>query len=94
VLRTSTKATTEGGLTWTRSTRIPVSGWPDDPTRPDPADLAKVLAKRPLRDATGQVDIVVDGFQGIQLEWSVPVDIDFSTCDEGYFESWTAAADS
>jgi hypothetical protein len=65
---------------------------------PTVADLAEALAKHPLRDATKPVDIVVDGFQGMQVEWSVPAGIDFSTCDEhegeGSFESWTAAADS
>lgn len=61
---------------------------------PSVADLAKVLAGRPLRNATEPVDIVVDGFDGMQLEWSVPPDIDFSTCDRGFFESWTAAAGS
>jgi len=30
----------------------------------------------------------------VQLEWSVPADIDFSTCEDGYFESWTSAGGS
>ena len=58
------------------------------------ADLSKTLTTVPLRDATEPVDIVVDGFQGMQLEWSVPADIDFSKCEDGYFESWTSAAGS
>ena len=61
---------------------------------PTVADLASVLVKRPLRDATKPVDIVVDGFHGVQLEWSVPAIggeilrvggrsyFDFSGCDE------------
>ena len=62
---------------------------------PSVADLAKALAKRPLRDASEPVDIEVDGFRGVQLQWSVPADIDFSKCDvagdgEHAFESWTA----
>jgi hypothetical protein len=67
---------------------------------PTVADLAKALAKQPLRDATEPVDIVVDGFQGMQLEWSVPAGIDFTTCDQDesegdhLFRSWTAARDS
>jgi hypothetical protein len=38
--------------------------------------------------------IVVDGFKGVQLELSVPADIDFSTCDDGDFDSWTAVSGS
>jgi hypothetical protein len=70
--------------------------WQDRRIQPGPSvgDLANVLAKRPLRDATEPVDIVVDGFQGMQLQWSVPADIDFSTCDGDDFRSWTAAAGS
>lgn len=76
--------------------------WQGPRIQPGPtvADLAKVLAKQPLRDATEPVDIVVDGFQGMRLEWSVPADIDFSTCDEDVsegdhpFRSWTAAEGS
>ena len=61
---------------------------------PTVADLASVLVKRPLRDATEPTDIVVDGFHGVQLEWSVPAIggeilrvggrsyFDFSGCDE------------
>ena len=47
-----------------------------------------------LHDATEPVDIVVDGSEGLQMEWSVPADIDFSTCGDGFFDSWTAAAGS
>jgi hypothetical protein len=61
---------------------------------PTVADLAKGLAKQPLRDATEAVDVVIDGIQGLQLEWSVPADFDFSTCGDGYFDSWTAASGS
>ncbi len=77
---------------------------------PTVADLANALAKQPLRDATEPIDIVVDGFHGVQLEWSVPADFvgeqvqealfDFSTCDEDVsvgdhpFKSWTAATNS
>lgn len=65
---------------------------------PTAADLATVLAERPLRDATEPVDVVVDGYAGKEMEWSVPDHIDFSTCDtfegDNFFESWDAAAGS
>jgi hypothetical protein len=61
---------------------------------PTVADLARALGRQPMRDATEPIGIVVDGFQGVQLEWSVPADIDFSTCLDGDFWSWTAVSGS
>ncbi len=61
---------------------------------PTVAGLARALAKQLGRDATEPVDLVVDGSEGLQMEWSVPADIDFSTCGDGYYDSWTAAAGS
>jgi hypothetical protein len=52
--------------------------------------LASALAAQPLRNATAPTDIEVAGFRGKFLELSVPSNIDFDDCDEGYFESWTA----
>jgi hypothetical protein len=53
--------------------------------------LVAALVDRPLRDATTPVEVTVDGYQGYMLEWSVPTDIDFASCDEGFFESWTGS---
>ena len=65
---------------------------------PTAADLAEVLTTRPLRNATVPIGIEVDGYSGMELEWSVPDEIDFSTCHEdaegASFESWTAAPGS
>jgi hypothetical protein len=51
--------------------------WRDGLIQPGPtvADLATALADQPLRDATEPVDIVVDGFEGVQMELSVPADM-------------------
>jgi hypothetical protein len=60
-------------------------------------ELASVLAHRPLRNATGPVDVTLAGYNGKYMVWSVPDDIDFADCDvdpgDGvhYFESWTAS---
>ena len=51
--------------------------------------LARVLASRPLRHASRPGDVVLAGFRGKYLRWSVPTTIDFSRCGQGYFESWT-----
>ena len=51
--------------------------------------LASALANQPLRNATVPTNVELGGFSGKYLEWSVPADIDFLDCDEGYFESWT-----
>ena len=48
------------------------------------------MATQPLRHATAPTDVVLAGFHGKYLRWSVPTDINFDRCDEGYFESWTA----
>jgi hypothetical protein len=53
-------------------------------------DLAVVLAARALRNATAPVAVSLGGYLGKYLEWSVPADISFSDCDEGFFRSWTA----
>jgi len=54
-------------------------------------DLAAVLAARPLRNATAPVSVSLGGYNGKYLEWSVPIDIQFSGCDGGMFRSWTDA---
>jgi hypothetical protein len=59
---------------------------------PSAEDLAEVLSARPLREATQPEDVEIDGFHGKYLQWSVPRDIDFATCDEHYFESWRGIA--
>lgn len=63
---------------------------------PTAEDLAAVLAARPLREASEPQDVEIGGFRGKYLEWSVPDDIDFATCDtdagEHYFESWRGIA--
>jgi hypothetical protein len=62
---------------------------------PTVAGLATVLAQRPLRNATAPVAVSLGGSTGEYLGWSVPADIDFSSCDrlpgdtQGFFESWT-----
>ena len=50
--------------------------------------LARVLAARPLRHASRPTDVVLAGFRGKYLRWSVPSKINFSRCGQGYFESW------
>jgi len=56
-------------------------------------DLATALIDIPLRNASAPIDVTIDGYAGKYLEWSVPTDIDFETCDadaEGhFFDSWT-----
>jgi hypothetical protein len=50
--------------------------------------LARTLATRPLRHASRPRDVVLGGFRGKYVTWSVPSKIDFSHCGQGYFESW------
>ena len=59
--------------------------WRDGLIQPGPtvADLATALVDQPLRDATEPVDIVVDGFEGVQLELSVPADMPTRRYEDG-----------
>lgn len=54
-------------------------------------ELVAALIEIPMRNATSPIEVTVDGYRGFMLEWSVPTDIDFSSCDESSFESWMAA---
>jgi hypothetical protein len=51
--------------------------------------LARALASRPLRHASTPMDVVLAGFRGKYLRWSVPSKINIPGCGQGYFESWT-----
>jgi hypothetical protein len=68
---------------------------------PTAAELAAVLASRPLRNATAPRAVSLGGYGGKYLEWSVPADIQFnqglgdtgfSNCNGGYFKSWNDGA--
>jgi hypothetical protein len=56
---------------------------------PTADELAAVLAARPLRNATAPVAVSLGGYQGKYLQWTVPVDANFSDCDGATFKSWT-----
>ena len=51
--------------------------------------LARTLATRPLRHASTPTAVVLAGFRGKYLRWSVPTNVNFRKCGQGYFESWT-----
>jgi hypothetical protein len=52
--------------------------------------LASALARQPLRNGTAPRDTVLGGFRGKYVQLSVPRTIDFASCDQGYFETFTA----
>jgi hypothetical protein len=52
--------------------------------------LAAALARQPLRNGTAPRDTVLGGFRGKYVQISVPRTIDFASCDQGYFETFTA----
>ncbi len=68
--------------------------WKGALLNPGPAvgDLVSALVAQPTRNPTQPIDVTLDGQTGKYLEWSVPTNIDFSTCDadggQGYFQSW------
>jgi len=79
--------------------------WKGTEFQPGPTveDLAQALVDVPLRNATQPVDVSLDGYRGMYLEWSVPSDIemdaegDFPACDktaDGHrdFKSWIGNA--
>jgi hypothetical protein len=61
---------------------------------PTVADLARALAAQPLRAGSDPVPITVAGYQGLYVETSVPAHIDFSTCQDGYFDTWIGTGDN
>jgi hypothetical protein len=60
----------------------------DPPVGPTVDDLANALADQALRGDAVPTDVTIGGYNGKLLEMSVPSDIDFATCDDGYFYSW------
>ena len=60
---------------------------------PTVADLARALAAQPLRAGSDPVPVTVAGYQGLYVETSVPTHIDFSRCQDGYFDSWIGTGD-
>jgi hypothetical protein len=63
-------------------------------------DLANALVDVPMRNATKPIEVTIDGYAGMYLEWSVPAELEvigdseFPACDstsEGHndFLSWT-----
>ena len=52
--------------------------------------LARVLYARPLRHASKPRGVTLGGFHGKYLRWSVPRNMSWAHCRQGYFESWTA----
>ena len=46
-----------------------------------------------MRAGSDPVPVTVAGYHGLYVETSVPAHIDFSTCEDGYFDSWTGTGD-
>jgi hypothetical protein len=63
---------------------------PVDPG-PSVADLARALSAQPLRAGSDPTPVNVAGYRGMYVETSVPAAIDFATCQDGYFDSWTSS---
>ncbi len=59
---------------------------------PSVADLAKALDTQPLRAATNPVPVQIAGYHGLYLQASVPAHIDFTKCQDGYFDTWTSTS--
>ena len=50
--------------------------------------VADALAGQAVRDATTPREITVGDYRGVELQLTVPDDIDFATCDDATFWSW------
>ena len=51
-------------------------------------DLANALAAQAMRGEAVPTAVSIDGHSGKVLEMSVPSDLDFADCDDGFFYSW------
>jgi hypothetical protein len=60
----------------------------EPPVGPTVDDLANALAAQAMRGDAIPTDVTIDGYQGKLVEMSVPTDIDFADCDDGFFYSW------
>jgi hypothetical protein len=56
------------------------------------AELADALVAIPGRQATTPVPITVGGHEGLYFEWSLPANLDITTCDDEKSVAWTGAA--
>lgn len=70
------------GCNWSGTLRDPAVG-------PTVDDLANAISGLEDRVTTAPADVTVDGYAGKELEMTIP-DVDFTTCDQGEFRSWTA----
>lgn len=61
----------------------------DPPIGSSVDDLVAALALQPERTPTTPVPITVDGFQGKAIDFTVPADLDFATCDASEYRSYT-----
>ena len=51
-------------------------------------ELADALAAQAMRGDAIPSSVTIDGYEGKYLEMTVPLDIDFASCDSGQFRSW------
>ena len=47
-------------------------------------DLAQALAGQELTSTTKPTRVTFDGHDGLYLELTMPTDVDFDSCEEGY----------
>jgi hypothetical protein len=63
----------------------------DPPVGPTVDDLVAALSLQPDRKPSKPVAITVDGYQGMAIDFTVPLDADFTTCDEHEYRSYTTS---
>jgi hypothetical protein len=51
-------------------------------------DLADALAAQAMRGDAVPTAVTIDGYEGKYLDMTVPLDVDFASCDGGEFRSW------
>ena len=51
-------------------------------------DLADALAAQKMTAATAPEPVSLDGHDGVYLELTMPTDVNFSRCEQGYFILW------
>jgi hypothetical protein len=64
--------------------------WYDTPIEVDPTveSIAQALSAQKRRGDSTPHEITVGDHRGVELELTVPDNIDFATCDQGQFRSW------
>jgi len=69
------------------------AGTLDPPVGPTVGDLAAALVEQAGSIEAMSSDVTLGGYRGKKVEFSIPSDLDDTSCDEGVYSRWEAASE-